>query len=209
MPDTQTTDFTAELLAGAQDFRTGWTTADGRVVVVMSPEHADHIARLIVQSTRAAEDQLAEHRWIHAAIGLITAAAHADLPTQPNVQLVPKVDLPPTAADLDARDQANVTPNPETEAPRPAETAKERTERVQRAACLEEWPDARSMEYDPRCCRFPKSCSIPDAPAERSEAPAGWLSSRFVDCVCGDRHPYDGHAFDVPADGRMHGLVEP
>ena len=145
MPDTETTYFAAELLAGAQDFRPGWTTADGRVVVVMSPENADAIARLIVQSTRAAEDQLTEHRWIHAAIGLITAAAHADLPTQPDMQIVPKVDLPPTAAGLDARDQANVTPKP----------------------------------------------------------------SRFVDCVCGDRHPYDGRAFDVPADGRMHGLVEP
>lgn len=56
------------------------------------------------------------------------------------MEFVPKVDLPPSAADLDARDQANV---------------------------------------------------------------------RSVACVCGDRHPYDGHAFDVPADGRMHGLVEP
>lgn len=26
-------------------------------------------------------------------------------------------------------------------------------------ACVERWPDAVSGGYDPRCCRFPKSCS--------------------------------------------------
>jgi hypothetical protein len=25
--------------------------------------------------------------------------------------------------------------------------------------CVEAWPEAASGEYDPRCCRFPKSCS--------------------------------------------------
>lgn len=26
-------------------------------------------------------------------------------------------------------------------------------------ACVEAWPDCYTMDYDPRCCRFPKSCS--------------------------------------------------
>lgn len=27
------------------------------------------------------------------------------------------------------------------------------------AECVENWPDCYTMGYDPRCCRFPKSCS--------------------------------------------------
>jgi len=27
------------------------------------------------------------------------------------------------------------------------------------AACVAQWPGASTGEYDPRCCRFPKSCS--------------------------------------------------
>ena len=46
--------------------------------------------------------------------------------------------------------------------------------RESRAACLSNWPEAWAMGYDPRCCRFPKSCSIEDEPAETSSpAPAG------------------------------------
>lgn len=26
-------------------------------------------------------------------------------------------------------------------------------------ACVETWPDCETGLYDPRCCRFPKSCS--------------------------------------------------
>lgn len=26
-------------------------------------------------------------------------------------------------------------------------------------ACVESWPGAETCAYDPRCCRFPKSCS--------------------------------------------------
>lgn len=26
------------------------------------------------------------------------------------------------------------------------------------AACVEAWPDCREGEYNPYCCRFPKSC---------------------------------------------------
>lgn len=27
------------------------------------------------------------------------------------------------------------------------------------ATCVQRWPDCESGLYDPRCCRFPKSCS--------------------------------------------------
>lgn len=30
--------------------------------------------------------------------------------------------------------------------------------------CVEEWPECESGEYDPRCCRFPKSCSATSVP---------------------------------------------
>lgn len=33
-----------------------------------------------------------------------------------------------------------------------------------RATCLDNWPEAISGDYHPSCCRFPKSCSIPDPP---------------------------------------------
>lgn len=38
---------------------------------------------------------------------------------------------------------------------------------MSRAICLANWPDAINGDYNPHCCRFPKSCSIapPDAPA--------------------------------------------
>ncbi len=32
-------------------------------------------------------------------------------------------------------------------------------ERPRLRACVEAWPDAHEGGYDPRCCRFPKSCS--------------------------------------------------
>lgn len=33
--------------------------------------------------------------------------------------------------------------------------------------CVEQWPDAQTGSYDPRCCRFPKSCSATVYDAER------------------------------------------
>ena len=33
--------------------------------------------------------------------------------------------------------------------------------------CLEHWPNAYAGDYDPNCCRFPKSCSIPERPPDR------------------------------------------
>jgi hypothetical protein len=31
---------------------------------------------------------------------------------------------------------------------------------VRNPTCVERWPECASGEYDPRCCRFPKSCSV-------------------------------------------------
>lgn len=36
-------------------------------------------------------------------------------------------------------------------------------------SCIEEWPECYSGGYDPRCCRFPKSCSCMDSPLLVSE----------------------------------------
>lgn len=36
---------------------------------------------------------------------------------------------------------------------------KRRFTRQKHAACLERWPECESGEYNPACCRFPKSCS--------------------------------------------------
>lgn len=44
--------------------------------------------------------------------------------------------------------------------------------REERAACLAAWPEAYDDGYDPRCCRFPKACSIPNDP-DRPKMPAG------------------------------------
>lgn len=113
MPDTETTDFTADMLAGPRDFRAGWLAADHQVVVVMSPAVADHVGRAMIQAARD-DHPVEERRWIHAAIDLFTAGAHADLPTTSELQLVPKVDLPtiqhadqPAGPELAAADDVN------------------------------------------------------------------------------------------------------
>jgi hypothetical protein len=35
---------------------------------------------------------------------------------------------------------------------------------VRHAHCVEAWPGCTQGDYDPRCCRFPKSCSCEIAP---------------------------------------------
>jgi hypothetical protein len=42
---------------------------------------------------------------------------------------------------------------------REALAAGSRVEDGRDAACVERWPECESGSYDPRCCRFPKSCS--------------------------------------------------
>lgn len=38
--------------------------------------------------------------------------------------------------------------------------------------CVSRWPDCHAGEYDPRCCRFPKSCSCgPHLPPEVASTP--------------------------------------
>lgn len=39
------------------------------------------------------------------------------------------------------------------------------------AQCAEAWPDAVSGDYDPACCRFPKSCSVREATVKWITAP--------------------------------------
>jgi len=47
--------------------------------------------------------------------------------------------------------------------------------------CVERWPDCHSEGYDPRCCRFPKSCSCGgEPPAAQPPAPAGGLVERVA-----------------------------
>jgi hypothetical protein len=42
--------------------------------------------------------------------------------------------------------------------------------------CVEAWPECFSGGYDPSCCRFPKSCSVQDIPAEPEFVdPEPWL----------------------------------
>lgn len=42
---------------------------------------------------------------------------------------------------------------------RSGETLEETLARRRLKSCVERWPNAESGTYDPRCCRFPKSCS--------------------------------------------------
>ena len=54
---------------------------------------------------------------------------------------------------------------------RPAPLTRVVDERL--AACVEAWPDCSTFEYDPRCCRFPKSCSAGDIRVVPVDAPEG------------------------------------
>lgn len=50
-------------------------------------------------------------------------------------------------------------------------------EHVRNPSCVEQWPECGSSEYDPQCCRFPKSCSCyikaTDLPAPAAGEPTG------------------------------------
>lgn len=43
--------------------------------------------------------------------------------------------------------------------PTPEEIAARPQPRRRIKTCVENWPEAETGEYDPQCCRFPKSCS--------------------------------------------------
>lgn len=45
------------------------------------------------------------------------------------------------------------------------------TVRERNPECLDVWPDCVEWEYDPRCCRFPKSCSCDLRPRQRPTHP--------------------------------------
>lgn len=52
-----------------------------------------------------------------------------------------------------------------------------------RRACLAAWPEAEAGAHNPACCRFPKSCSIPEDAGERVG-----LSEEFPDARAALRH---------------------
>lgn len=53
-----------------------------------------------------------------------------------------------------------------------AQDAAEPSDRRERA-CVENWPECVSGGYDPRCCRFPKSCSVRTLSSEQYDAEEG------------------------------------
>lgn len=71
-------------------------------------------------------------------------------------------------------------------------------------ACVERWPDAETCAYDPRCCRFPKSCSATvydeGTVAEEDLEPAAVLLGR--DGLPLDGGPDDGLASSPSAERR-------
>jgi len=66
--------------------------------------------------------------------------------------------------------------------------------------CVKRWPEAETGAYDPRCCRFPKSCS---ATVYGDETPEAFLEpaepvQRIVICAFGAApHPLDDECQDV------------
>lgn len=90
--------------------RSSENLSGGQVVVVMDSETADALARVMIQATRTTNEAESGMTWIRAAIDMFTASALAPLPAAIAPQVGVLVDLPMSAADLDARDQANVNP---------------------------------------------------------------------------------------------------
>ncbi len=83
--------------------------------------------------------------------------------------------------------------------------------------CVERWPDALSGTYDPRCCRFPKSCSphgyleavavgnLTDADLEPLRLPAV-----ADEVVLDDQCPITGRLCDRPCGGAcLRGQEDP
>lgn len=90
--------------------RSSENLAGGQVVVVMDSETAGLIARVMIAETAKTDTTVDDKLWIRAGLDMMTAAALAPLraPVVPQVGVL--IDLPVSAADLDARDQANVRP---------------------------------------------------------------------------------------------------
>ncbi len=53
----------------------------------------------------------------------------------------------------------------------------EQTTATRLLECVERWPECESGAYDPRCCRFPKSCSCTSGAGEREKPPAAAMES--------------------------------
>lgn len=75
-------------------------------------------------------------------------------------------------------------------------------------ACVERWPECEEGTYDPRCCRFPKSCSCRDtAVADWLTAPSSRPATRLHRKYEGLRRTSDGSEvegwyFVIRADDR-------
>lgn len=110
--ETDTTYLKAEIRTPAdKDFRAGWVPGAHLVVALMTPDVADLLGRLMIRSAATTANPGDEQDLIHGAIDLFTSGARATfLESPPHLVPVAKVDLPPSAADLDRRDQANITP---------------------------------------------------------------------------------------------------
>lgn len=94
-----------------RDFRAGWVPGEDLVVALMTPDAADALGKMLIRAAATSAHPDDEQQWIHGAIDLFTSAARATFLESP-AHLVPvaKLALAASAADLDRRDQANVTP---------------------------------------------------------------------------------------------------
>ncbi len=49
--------------------------------------------------------------------------------------------------------------------------------------CVEQWPECSEGEYDPRCCRFPKSCSCEVDDDYVSYGETGFFKREMTDAI--------------------------
>ncbi|HWJ10971.1 MAG TPA: hypothetical protein VNS46_16440 [Nocardioides sp.] len=143
-----------------RDVRAGWIPGENTVVVLMTPDAADVVGKALLRAAAISAHQVDQDELVHAACELFSSAARATF-LESSLQLVPKLDIPTSSADLDRHDQANITLG---------------------AVGLDGSVQTMREFVDGKIARAAK-------------------------CVCGEAHPYDGAAFDVPADDRCHGLV--
>lgn len=75
---------------------------------------------------------------------------------------------------------------------------------VDRTSCVERWPECETGAYDPRCCRFPKSCSADvhyeaDSLPQHGVATGGNIRQQALDTL--RSHGLDADKL-LPEDGR-------
>ncbi len=94
--------------------------------------------------------------------------------------------IPARLVDEWAVEHATPLPAPAGQPETPAQTPDERR---MDEGCRARWPGAEHGAYDPRCCRFPKSCSVPPPPEpEHVHDPfTAWREDGipYATCECG------------------------